>query len=368
MTAIKTLTVTVLAWGFLGSIAEAAPLSSWFSGPGNLSSWYANQSFANGGFYAPPSAPTPVFTNSDWYNNPGYLSSLGIVSAPATAVATAPTTSNAVASSSGSPITAFINFGNAPYTEASTLTTGTPQSWYNSPAVSQAFGGTPTAAQQSSFTQTVLADIQHTFQISGMNVNLTTDPLAPTGHMISVVSGASYPSNPAAIGITDVGASGFGFIDKLAYANTPDQLAWAVAHNTSHELMHALGVATHPDQTGQFLDSATATWQMLTDPNAKFSPQAVQMMLSASGTAGLSSTVGAELLNLSKHPANCNCQFCQMLRKAGLNPNLVLKGTGADGAQLLEAPVPEPSTIALWTVVSLGGIVLVRGRSNRKAA
>ena len=193
---------------------------------------------------------------------------------------------------SSSPITAFINFGNAPYAEASTLTTGNPQAWYNSPAVTQAFGGTPTAAQQSSFTQSVLADIQHTFQISGMNVNLTTDPSAPTAHMISVVSGVSYPSNPGAIGITDVGASGFGFIDKLAYATTPDQLAWAVAHNVSHELMHALGVAAHPDQTGQYLDSATATWQMLTDPNTKFSPQAVQLMLAAN--AGLSSR-GAEL-------------------------------------------------------------------------
>ena len=155
--------------------------------------------------------------------------------------------------------------------------------------MTQAFGGSPTAAQQTSFTQTVLADIQHTFQISGMNVNLTTDPSAPTAHMISVVSGTSYPSNPGAIGITDVGASGFGFIDKLAYATTPDQLAWAVAHNVSHELMHALGVAVHPDQTGQFLDSATATWQMLTDPNTKFSPQAVQLMLAASGGSGLSS-------------------------------------------------------------------------------
>ena len=150
------------------------------------------------------------------------------------------------------PVTAFVNFGNAPYAEASTLTTGTPQAWYNSPSVTQAFGGTPSAAQQTSFTQTVLADIQHTFQISGMNVNLTSDPSALTAHEISVVSGTSYPANPGAIGITDVGASGFSFIDKLSYATTPDQLAWAVAHNASHELMHALGVAVHADQTGSW--------------------------------------------------------------------------------------------------------------------
>ncbi len=352
MTALKTLTVTVLAWGFLGSTAKAAPLSSWFSGPGNPSTWYANQSFANGGFYVPASVEAPVLVNSNWYSNPGNLSSLGIVSAPASVAVTAATASDAAVSSSSSPITAFINFGNAPYAETSTLTTGNPQAWYNSPAVTQAFGGSPTAAQETSFTQTVLADIQHTFQISGMNVNLTTDPSAPTAHMISVVSGASYPSNPNAIGITDVGASGFGFIDKLAYATTPDQLAWAVAHNVSHELMHALGVAVHADQTGQFLDSATATWQLLTDPNTKFSPQAVQLMLAASGGFGLSSSVGAELM-----PSH-----------TGLNPSLVLQGTGADGAQLLEAPVPEPSTIAVWTVAAAGGVVLVRRRSNRKAA
>ena len=344
MTAFKTLAVTVLAWGLLGSIADGASLSSRFSGPGSFSRWYANnRSFANAGFSAPASSPVSVLANSNWYSSPGYVSSLGAVSTP--------TTSSVGSSSSSSPLTAFINFGNAPYAEASNLTTGTPQPWYTSPSVTQAFGGTPTAAQQAGFTQTVLSDIQHTFQLSGMNVNLTTNPSAPTAHEISVVSGASYPSNPNAIGITDVGASGFGFIDKLAYATTPDQLAWAVAHNVSHELMHALGVAVHPDQTGQYLDAATATWQMLTNPNTTFSPQAVKLMLAASPGSGVSSTLGAQLM-----PSG-----------TGLNPNLVLKGTGADGAQLLEAPVPEPSAIAFWTVAA-GGFVLVRRQSNRKAA
>jgi hypothetical protein len=92
------------------------------------------------------------------------------------------------------------------------------------------------------------------------------------------------------------------------------------------------------------------------------------MMLAASGNAGLSSTVGAELLNLSKHPANCNCQFCKLLRSMGLNTSLVLKGLGADGAQLVQAPVPEPSTIAIWTVAGLGCVAIIRRRSNRRAA
>jgi hypothetical protein len=368
MTAIKTVAVTLLAWVALGNVAEAAPLS-WFGAGSSLSSWYANLSYANGGFYAPTNSQPPSFVSANWFNNPSYLSSLSPTIAPPAAAAPVNAiplgTTNA---SAPGGVTAFINFGNAPYAETSNLTTGNPQAWYNSPAVTSAFGGTPNTGQQAGFTQSVLADIQHTFQISGMNINLTTDPTVQTQHMLSVVSGVSYPSNPAAIGITDVGANGFGFIDKLAYANSPDQLAWAVAHNISHELMHALGVATHPDQTGQYLDAATASWQMLTDPNAKFSPQAVQMMLAAGGNAGLTSTVGAELLSLSQHHVNCNCQFCQMMRKMGLNTSLILKGTGADGAQLLEAPVPEPATLAIWTVASLGGLVVLRRRSNRRAA
>ena len=83
-----------------------------------------------------------------------------------------------------------------------------------------------------------------------------------------------------------MGASGFGFIDKLSYATTPDQLAWAVAHNVSHELMHALGVATHPDQTGQYLEFGRGgRGQMLTEPNARLSPQAVQLLMASSGTS-----------------------------------------------------------------------------------
>jgi hypothetical protein len=221
--------------------------------------------------------------------------------------------------------------GNAPYADATNLTSGNPQAWYNSPSVTAAFGGTPSSTQEASFVQNVLADIQHTFQISGLNISLTTDPTAPAQHMLSVVSGVSYPSNPNAIGITTVGGNGFGFIDKLAYATTPDQLAWAVAHNVSHELMHALGVGTHPDTTGTYLDAATANWSMLIDPNAKFSPDAVQLIQAA--MSGSDSSSG-----------------------------------GIEGAQLLEAPVPEPATIAIWTISALGGIIMVRRKSARRAA
>jgi hypothetical protein len=223
------------------------------------------------------------------------------------------------------------------------LTTGNPQAWYNSPAVVSAFGGTPTSQQESSFAQSVLADVQHTFQISGLNISLTSDPNTPALHTLSVVSGASYPSNPGAIGITDVGANGYGFIDKLAYATTPDQLAWAVAHNISHELMHALGVANHPDTTGNYLDAPSATWQLLTDPNAKFSPEAVQLMSQLLATGVSSNSLlapGAQLFH----------------------------GLSIDGAKLLETPVPEPATIGIWTVATLWSMVALRRRSRRQAA
>jgi hypothetical protein len=329
MTVLKTVGVAVLAWGALATSADAAPMS-WF-GSSNLSSWYANQSFANGGFYAPAGSPAPVFTNSNWVNNPAYLSSLGSPAQPSTSTPTSAASVPPVSVAPASSVNAFINMGSSTYASADNLTTGNPQPWYNSPSVTAAFGGSPSAAQQASFQQTVLADVQHTFQISGLNISLTTDPTVPAQHMLSVVSGASYPSNPNAIGITTVGGSGFGFIDKLSYATSPDQLAWAVAHNVSHELMHALGIGTHPDTTGQYMDAATANWSMLIDPNAKFSPQAVQLIQAAmSGSAA----------------------------SAG----------GIEGAQLLEAPVPEPATIAVWTISALGGIGMIRRKANRRAA
>ncbi|MCA1684929.1 MAG: hypothetical protein LC745_02870, partial [Planctomycetia bacterium] len=157
-------------------------------------------------------------------------------------------------------------------------TTGTPAPWYASPAVTQAFGHTPTPAEQASFTSQVLSDVRTTFALAGLNPLITTDPTAQANHTLSVVSGLSYGPNSNAIGITDVGHDGFGFIDKLNYANTPNQLAWAVAHNVSHELMHAFGVAVHSDTSGKFLDAGSATWSLLTDPNATFSQAAVGLI------------------------------------------------------------------------------------------
>jgi hypothetical protein len=226
------------------------------------------------------------------------------------------------------------------------LTTGTAHAWYNSPSVQAVFGGTPSAQQQSDFTGKVLQDVQQTFKLAGLNPTLTLDPNAPSHHTLSVVSGASYTANPSAIGITDVGANGFGFIDKLSYAQNADQLAWAVAHNVAHELMHAFGVAVHHDQTGQYIDSGTATWGLLTDPKATFSAAASADIAShLAGSVSSSMTLGAQKLNANGHPMACLCPLCK-------------KGT-----QLIPTPVPEPATWASWSL-ALAAVAACRARAR----
>jgi hypothetical protein len=201
--------------------------------------------------------------------------------------------------------------------------------------VTQVFGGVPNATQQSAFENQVLQDVQHTFNLSGMNPNLTLNPGVPALHTLSVVSGVSYGPNPSAIGITDVGGSGFSFIDKLNFASNANDLAWAVAHNISHELMHAFGIGYHPDQTGQYIDAADATWSILTSPNTQFSPQAAKA-ITATGygaNTGISSTSGLERLDGDQ--------------------------------QILAAPVPEPATLVLWSMALTGIVVTARRRRNR---
>jgi hypothetical protein len=220
---------------------------------------------------------------------------------------------------------AFIDFGNAPYPEANFLTTGNPQPWYTSPVVSQVFGGIPTPQQQSAFTNLVIQDLQQTFQASGLSVHLTTDPNVPAAHTFSIVAGATSPQDPPAIGMTDIGYNGFAFLDRYGQAQSVSELALALAHNAAHELMHAFGVSTPPDTSGQYLDAETVTWQLLTNPDAKLSPAAVQQIL-------------ADDSNLS--PAS-----------TGIMP------------MVLASPVPEPATWAAWTLV----VALVAGYRYRQA-
>jgi hypothetical protein len=266
--------------------------------------------------------------------------------APPVATTAAPATTFApqAATTSSSTPDAYLNFGTSAYPEQSVLTVGNAQPWYDSPSVTQVYGGVPNAQQQQSFINGVMADVNKTFQASGLTgsnaVSLTTDPNAGALHTMSVVSGLSYAPNPNAIGITDVGNNGFSFIDKLNYASTPEDLEWAVAHNMAHELMHAFGVAVHHDQTGQYLDAASASWSLLTSPDASLSPAAVQDIIAhdigRNGGVG-SSGVGGEGLNI-------------------------------DGDEEILTPVPEPSTVALWGLAATALILHRRRRSQRRRA
>lgn len=252
-------------------------------------------------------------------------------------------TTDAGAGSTGGalrPADAYINFGTSGnYPEASSLTVGNSQPWYTSPAVVNAFGHVPSAAEQSAFTSSVLADVKQTYELAGMSPNLTTDPAVSANHTISVVSGLSYAPNSNAIGITDVGHDGFGFLDKLNYASNPADLAWAVAHNVSHELMHAFGVSVHSDQSGNYVDAAAATWGLLTDPKATFSPAAAALI---TGTSFGSSVTSAAL--------------------GGQGPGLQV-----DGDQEV-LTVPEPLTITAWSSVVLGVLYGRRPSAARRSA
>ncbi len=171
----------------------------------------------------------------------------------------------------------FINFGTGPYPSASAIASGNPQPWYTSPQVAALFGGTPTAGQQASFTSAVLQLTEQAFQQSGVAVNLTTDPSVPAAHTLSVVSGSTSIPFPNAIGTTQLGQSGFSFIDLEAKAATSvGQLEVLLAHNIAHELMLAFGVPEKFDQTGKYLDSTNVNMAMMTNPNATFSPAAAQ--------------------------------------------------------------------------------------------
>ncbi len=110
------------------------------------------------------------------------------------------------------------------------------------------------------------------------------------------------------------------------------------AHNISHELMHDFGVGHH-DTTGQYLDSGVTNWSTLINPNAVFSPAAVADLLSRNFRVPLGLSWGGG-------------NGAEMIGHA---PNM--------DVSMLASPVPEPSTIALWTV---GGMLIVLARSRRR--
>jgi hypothetical protein len=240
--------------------------------------------------------------------------------------------------SSSAPADAFINFGSGPFPEASNLTTGNPQSFFKSPAFTSLFGSNgPSSQDLTRFETQVLSTVQNTYNAAGLPIHLTLDPSMPAAHTLSVVSGASNPQNPGAIGITDIGNNGFSFIDKFGAATNLTQLATAIGHNVAHELMHAFGLANHPETNGPYVDAASTTFSNLADPNTGFSPAA----------AALLSTL--------------NFQATGQSITAGNGSQMI------DGNQVLlpeASPVPEPSTIALWT---LAGFLVVAHRRRQSA-
>lgn len=295
MTAFKYLAWSGLIYGLLAPSAFAAPISSpsgawWWWSPAYVSeatsNWAAAQ-FANS-FYSPstPSvAATPPVYQTDY-----------VPTTAAAVLAPAPTPTPASA-----PVAnANLNLDSGPYPLASTITTGNAQPWYNSSQIGSFFGGQPTTQQVGSFDNAVMQRVEQTFQQSGVPIALTLNSTAPAAHTLSLVSNTTSNTTAGVIGMTQVGASGFSFIDQEAKsAQTLDQLEWIVAHNISHELMLSFGVGENYDQTGNFIDARNANWAMMVDPNATFSQaaaQALQAALSANST-GTTDVQGAQVIN-----------------------------------------------------------------------
>jgi hypothetical protein len=246
---------------------------------------------------------------------------------PTPAVVTVPP-----AASTPTPVDAVVNLGAGPYPLASTITTGNAQPWYNSQQISSFFGGPPTPQQQQSFDNAILQRVQQTFSQSGVPITLTSDPNVHALHTISLVSNTSSATVASAIGMTQVGSNGFSFIDQSAKsAQSLDQLEWIVAHNISHELMLAYGVPENYDQSGKYVDAKVANWAMMVDPNATFSPAAIQAISQA-------------LQNQS---------------------NLSSTYQGAQSVGPFPSAIPEPATWAIWSVAASAICWLQRGRSRR---
>jgi hypothetical protein len=222
---------------------------------------------------------------------------------------------------------AFLNLGNGPYASSNLIATGSPQAWYNSAQVVRLFGGVPTAQQQQSFDQAILQRVQQTFQLSGVNVTLTTDANAPAEHTLSLVSNAASAAFTGSIGTTEIGGNGMSFIDPIAQAaGSVDQLEWIAAHNISHELMLAFGVGENYDTTGNYIDARNANMSMFLDPNATFSTGAAQALK-------------------SQLP---NDTFTRVLEPRAQALDLV--------------PAPEPATVAMWGFLAAAGLVIARRR------
>ena len=229
-------------------------------------------------------APQPIIANGP-VNSGLYASPMA---SPQAVVNTPSTPAPAAVASSSGPVDAYINLGVGPYPAQSSITTGNAQPWYDSTPIMSLFGGQqPTAQQQQNFDNTVLQRVQQSFSQSGVSVTLTDNPNVAALHTVSLVANTTSASLPSAIGMTQVGGNGFSFINVSApSAQTLDQLEWIVAHNVSHELMLAFGVPENYDTTGNYLDAKMASYSMMVNPNATFSPAAAQALTQALASLG----------------------------------------------------------------------------------
>jgi hypothetical protein len=348
MSALKRLALGILVWAALGTVIRADPITwpsdfnwvAYFAGQdGNGQGFSAPASTTQAGLIAPMvSQPSlaqrvspPAVTQVAPTVQAAPIASISVVAnAPVmqpqslAAVSTAPAPSG--------PVDAFINLGNGPYPLQNPITTGNAQAWYNSSQITSLFGGQPNAQQIQSFDNAILARVQQTFSQIGVSVTLSDNPNATALHTLSLVSNTSAASLSTAIGMTQVGGSGFSFIDKSApSAQSVNQLEWIVAHNISHELMLAFGVPENYDQSGNYIDSKLASWSMMVSPTSTFSPAAAQALMQALATQSASDSaapLGAQVINSG------------------------------------ESPVPEPATIALWALA--GAVLIVYGHRRSR--
>ncbi len=345
MGAVKNFSLCLLSFALFAQVAQADPIpwTWWLSTNPNFAPALSNNTTHNAltafsaytaqatssqqaaAAPAPVTAPAPAPVQA-----PATFSAAETVSAPAPTISAASVAP--AAGSSSTPADAYINFGSGPYPDANLITTSTPQPWYNSPQITNLFGGQPTSQQQADFAKAVLQDVQQTFQQSGVPVNLTTNPNVAAAHTLSLVSNTNAKLDGTAIGMTEVGGSGFSFINNIApSAQNLTQLQLITAHNISHELMLAFGVTENYDTTGNYIDARNANWSMMTDPNAAFSPAAAQALLSKNFQSNIDySTQGAQVIDPQQ--------------------------------------VPEPTTIAFWVLAGTAAIISQRKRSRQASA
>jgi hypothetical protein len=283
--------------------------------------------------YMPPASSQPASVQPVMYTPPTVIANAPLaVTQPAMAAQSVTSAAPApLASAAPAAAQAFINVGSGPYPLAAAITTGGAQPWYNSTQLTSLFGGQPTAQQIQSFDNAILQRVQQTFSQSGISVSLTENPNTPALHTVSLVSNTASATLSSAIGMTQVGGNGFSFIDQIApSAHSLDQLEWIAAHNISHELMLAFGVPENFDKSGNFIDSKIADWAMMVNANSTFSPdasQAITQALSSQTPAGITDQLGAQEVN--------------------------------------PAPIPEPTTIAIWGLAAIA-LAISRRRPWRR--